>query len=212
MSCDVQSDADNDGIADALDNCIDVPNPDQSDVDSDGYGDLCDNCASIANPDQSDTDGDGIGDPCEPPEGEIINTSKCKSYASSSTKALGDITGISSSQDCIEFSYDGIEKLSLRHINAALNCCPEEIVSDIQVVDGTITIVEDEILNEVTGGCDCMCLYDIDYEINNLPPGEYSFFVKGPYAYGDDIEFSADLVNEPSGIFCVTRYNYPWGY
>lgn len=36
------NDADNDGIADSLDNCPNVANADQSDFDNDGVGDLCD--------------------------------------------------------------------------------------------------------------------------------------------------------------------------
>jgi len=35
-------DADSDGVADALDNCTLVSNPDQLDTDADGYGNLCD--------------------------------------------------------------------------------------------------------------------------------------------------------------------------
>jgi hypothetical protein len=71
------SDQDNDGIADALDNCIDVFNPDQTDTDADALGDACDtdddndgvidgvdNCPFIANPIQQDGNGDGIGDVC----------------------------------------------------------------------------------------------------------------------------------------------------
>jgi PKD repeat protein len=34
-------DADGDGVPDAADNCVNVPNPDQADVDSDGVGDAC---------------------------------------------------------------------------------------------------------------------------------------------------------------------------
>jgi len=51
-------DADKDTIADAQDNCPNVPNSDQSDVDDDGTGDVCDTC--------TDTDGDGYGNPGYP--------------------------------------------------------------------------------------------------------------------------------------------------
>jgi hypothetical protein len=81
-------DLDGDGIADQIDNCPDVANPDQEDADGDGIGDVCDactdtdgdgfgnpgfpantcptdNCPSVANPDHKDTDGDGVGDVCD---------------------------------------------------------------------------------------------------------------------------------------------------
>lgn len=60
-------DRDDDGVADAVDNCGDVANPDQADEDRDGVGDACDNCPAIENPDQTaDADGDGVGDACDP--------------------------------------------------------------------------------------------------------------------------------------------------
>jgi len=54
-------DMDDDGVADSIDNCIDVYNPSQFDDDLDGIGNLCDEC--------TDTDGDGFGNP-----GHIANT------------------------------------------------------------------------------------------------------------------------------------------
>lgn len=42
-------DQDGDGVPDASDNCLDLPNPDQRDSDGDGFGNLCD----------ADVDGDG---------------------------------------------------------------------------------------------------------------------------------------------------------
>jgi hypothetical protein len=59
-------DEDGDGIRDNVDNCPNVPNPDQTDSDGDGVGDACDNCPNVANPDQADNDHDGVGDACDP--------------------------------------------------------------------------------------------------------------------------------------------------
>lgn len=66
------ADADNDGIEDAEDNCLNIANNNQLDGDNDGVGDACDNCPETANADQNpdacgvvvieDTDGDGIED------------------------------------------------------------------------------------------------------------------------------------------------------
>jgi len=58
-------DADGDGIADAVDNCPNVSNPNQEDSDGDGIGDACDNCPNAYNPDQADLDKDDIGDVCD---------------------------------------------------------------------------------------------------------------------------------------------------
>ncbi len=71
-------DTDADGLADGLDNCPSVANPDQIDTTpADGIGDLCqdadldgvpnatDNCLDVANPAQSDPDGDLRGDACD---------------------------------------------------------------------------------------------------------------------------------------------------
>jgi thrombospondin type 3 repeat protein len=57
-------DADGDGIADSVDNCRLVYNPDQADRDGDGVGDACDNCPQVANTAQTDSNGDGVGDAC----------------------------------------------------------------------------------------------------------------------------------------------------
>lgn len=59
------ADADNDGILDPDDNCVNTPNADQADVDTDTVGDVCDNCPDLANTDQADDDADGVGDLCD---------------------------------------------------------------------------------------------------------------------------------------------------
>jgi hypothetical protein len=74
----VDTDIDDDGVADKQDNCPEKPNKNQLDTDGDGLGNACDgdddgdgvmdeddNCPLVKNADQKDKDGDGVGDACE---------------------------------------------------------------------------------------------------------------------------------------------------
>ena len=58
-------DVDGDGVADSVDVCPGVTDPDQEDADEDGVGDACDVCPEAADADQADADGDGVGDACD---------------------------------------------------------------------------------------------------------------------------------------------------
>ncbi len=62
---DCDTDDDNDGKKDDVDNCPTATNADQADEDGDGAGDKCDNCLGLVNADQADLDGDAIGDACD---------------------------------------------------------------------------------------------------------------------------------------------------
>jgi cysteine-rich repeat protein len=85
-NCD-ETDSDEDGVDNEVDNCPEVANADQADCDLDDIGDLCDedecqpdqldtdedmipdaqdNCREVSNPDQLDSDQDGMGDACDP--------------------------------------------------------------------------------------------------------------------------------------------------
>jgi hypothetical protein len=81
----IEMDRDEDGLLDAIDNCIDLENPLQENQDGDGLGDACDpcvagandnedgdslldgcdNCPHIANDDQANADRDDLGDACD---------------------------------------------------------------------------------------------------------------------------------------------------
>ena len=83
-----KSDVDADGVADEMDNCVTVENPEQEDVNNNGRGDACDdfdrdgiinvkdNCRDLPNRDQKDTDLDGVGNVCDGSENRILQNQK----------------------------------------------------------------------------------------------------------------------------------------
>ena len=133
------------------------------------------------------------------PHGNLTNQTTCKDY---------NLTGPPSNQDCIEYQYDGIQYLSLTHQNAGFNCCPE-IAINITIINRTITIKE----IELTGLCNCLCLFDLDYQIIDLPPATYTITVEEPYILPEDqkLEFTINVANSSTGSYCIERNNYPWG-
>ena len=146
--------------------------------------------------------------------GSTVSAGDCKVFEDFHA---GDGTG--SDQDCIEFEYDGESVLSIKHINAAFNCCPDSFGVEVNLEGNVITIVEQEYL---TYPCYCLCLYDMEYSVANVKPGTYTIRVIEPYLLAsnmvDDppgppplLQFSVDLRATPSGMFCVERNTYPWG-
>lgn len=137
------------------------------------------------------------------PEGELIDYAGCK-Y---------DVTNISDLEvpgglDCVQYLYSNTGILSLKHINAAFNCCPEEIITDISINNDTIRIAEDE----KNGLCDCICLFDLQYELRNIEPGDYTIIFEEPYLCQGDrpLNFDIELPCLPNSCFCASRTCYPW--
>jgi hypothetical protein len=137
--------------------------------------------------------------------GTLVNYQGCKSVGNQTAR---DQSEIPSNKDCIEYSYDG-QTLFLKHINSAFNCCPGEISADIHIDGNMITISE----NEKEAGCLCLCLFDLEYKISNLEPGEYTIFINQLYLEDNDqvLEFTLQLCSGTSGTFCLIRTHYPWG-
>ena len=137
--------------------------------------------------------------------GMVIDHSGCLSFdgsaASSSTPA---------NQSCISYEYDGSGVLAINHENAGFNCCPDKFLIDVNLEGNTITITESETLDQ--GGCDCLCLFDLEFWVVNLPPGEYHLVFDEPYVYPymEPLDFTLDLTGPASGTHCVERTNYPW--
>lgn len=139
------------------------------------------------------------------PVGELINNSECKFNLKSASFKMDESTPDSLS--CIIYSYNANEKvLNIKHINAGFNCCPDSLYSEISISNGVITIEE----FETAALCHCNCVFDLEFEITGIEAQTYQIHIIEPYA-DDDISFEVNLIEENSGIYCVTRTTYPWG-
>lgn len=90
------------------------------------------------------------------------------------------------------------------HVNAAFNCCLEDIVCEFSFEGDTIFIDETGILANGQG-CFCECLYDLEIEITGLEPSIYTVSLP---ALEETIVL--DLRAPTSGIHCEPRDRYPW--
>jgi hypothetical protein len=136
------------------------------------------------------------------PTGRLTRQSSCKQFPAGPATAFVP----ANDQECIHYRYSG-DTLYISHLNTAFNCCPGEISISVTVSDHTITIRE----SEKTAGCHCMCLFDLEMEINELPIGIYRIALAAPYV-GDqpNADFICDLARKPEGDYCVDRNGYPW--
>ena len=140
------------------------------------------------------------------PNGDVTSHTSCKGGSLASATIA-----IPNNQDCIEYSYDGQSVLLLKHVNAGFNCCPDSLTADFQIASGEIIIDEAEFLTN--HGCSCLCLFDLEFQISNLPPGLYHIRVNEKYLQSGAnlLAFTLNLKAGISGDFCVTRDFYPWG-
>jgi len=145
--------------------------------------------------------------PMCPPMGNLYSDLGCKSFAKGY-----EADSVPPDMDCIQWEYDGSSTLLLTHANAGFNCCPEEFLAEFEFINDTIYITEDEIL--VGGyGCECLCLFNVDYRIWDIQPGEYTVRIYGMYIYNmEPLTCTITLPAEPAGgECCIERDQYPWG-
>jgi len=137
--------------------------------------------------------------------GQLISNSTCKN----DLKSTSQIITISDSLSCVEYSFDkGKNKLTLNHINAGFNCCPDSLYCKVELKGDTIQIQE----FERTAQCLCNCLYDLDIEIYGVDLRKYRIKFIEPYVSDQNkLIFDIDLVNNKDGSYCVIRKQYPWG-
>lgn len=137
--------------------------------------------------------------------GQLISNSACKNGLKSGHQPIETPDSLS----CVEYSFEEeSNKLTLKHINAGFNCCPDSLYCDVRLNGDTILIQEFEKKAE----CRCNCLYDMVIEINGVDITNYQVKFIEPYiAEQDKLVFEIDLTKDQAGSFCVTRKKYPWG-
>ncbi|HRZ41639.1 MAG TPA: hypothetical protein P5228_02935 [Bacteroidales bacterium] len=133
-----------------------------------------------------------------------VNHSDCKTFSGKST-----VQNLGPDSSGVEYSYDIQNKqLNIKHINAGFNCCPDEIYCHVERLGDTIQVKE----SEKEAGCDCNCLFDIDFIVEDVEQQAYYFSLIEPYAATQaPIKFGIDLTQYTSGSFYVQRNGYPWG-
>jgi hypothetical protein len=137
--------------------------------------------------------------------GSLIKSSECKSSKSANLSA-----DVPDTLSCIDYIFDvSKSKLSIKHINAAFNCCHDSLYCHISMINDTILIEE----FESSSGCNCDCLFDLDIEINGLEAGKYQLKIMEPYSGEQEkFNFEVDLNNDNTGSDCLIRKQYPWGF
>jgi photosystem II stability/assembly factor-like uncharacterized protein len=73
-------------------------------------------------------------------------------------------------EDQIEVMAEG-NRIHLIHKNATYNCCPDDIEVSLSFEGNLIRLTEKEIL---THPCTCLCCYDVESTIVDLPSGSYT--------------------------------------
>jgi hypothetical protein len=152
--------------------------------------------------------------------GKLVNIPECKSHTSRVTNHLttsspnylftsSPLHLITSSTSCVQHTYDKSKgRLTLKHINAGFNCCPDSITCEIILSGSTLEIHE----KEASFLCNCSCLYDLDIEIDGIFEMQYTIKFIEPYASEQlPLLFGIDLKENSSGEYCVVREGYPWG-
>lgn len=91
--------------------------------------------------------------------------------------------------ESVEYTCRNDGYVFIRHTNALFNCCSEVIDVDVSRRGNDIIVTEAETDNS----CNCICPFDVSYEIGPLQPGAYNVTLN---ACGETNSF---IVTYPSG-------------
>ncbi|MEW6014450.1 MAG: dockerin type I repeat-containing protein [Candidatus Zixiibacteriota bacterium] len=139
------------------------------------------------------------------PVGELLSREGCLTSETSDSVYT---------EDCVVYNYTADSVLTIEHLNDLFNCCPDSLYAIFDFYENIIDIVELQSLGG-SGGCDCLCLYNMNYRIAALPPGLWTIRIDNRkyyslYGNGEMIEFQVDLTPGVTGSACVDRIYLPW--
>ena len=137
--------------------------------------------------------------------GQLINNSTCKN----DLKSAYQIVETPDTLSCVNYSFNKAKNiLTLKHINAGFNCCPDSLYCKVELIGDIIQIQE----FEKNAQCNCNCLYDLDIEIYGVELKTYRIKFIEPYISDQNkLIFELNLNKDSNGSYCVTRKQYPWG-
>ena len=119
-----------------------------------------------------------------------------RNFSSTGCKGYLDHTRSDTIKDVFEYSciHDGY--LYVTHRDVLFGCCPDALLGNIHVYGNHIVISE----SEIGDSCNCICPYDLSYEIGPLVEGETYILLIGHGGYEMPIaEF--EFHNSMSGVW-----------
>ena len=125
--------------------------------------------------------------------GTMVSVSDCGGFATAAY--LSDFPDSPDDSACITWEYDSTGVLWLTHENFVANCCLDSLIGAVGVSGDTIHLQ----VTEYNPSCFCICPYDIEMKLENLPPRLYLAHM--PRAT-DTVRFWVNLTDELTGYSC----------
>lgn len=108
----------------------------------------------------------------------------------------------------VMYNYDSETKvLTLKHINAGFNCCPDRILTHLIYSNNSLFIEE----VETNPKCNCSCLFDVDIKVEGVDQNTDSIWFIEPYIGSQTwLRFGVNFSLKKQDTVTVKRTQYPW--
>lgn len=146
----------------------------------------------------------------------LLNLFSCEKESNSTSekpllvlKSKTKSTNSSLNSDRLIFDYNASERiLNITHQNTAFNC-KSDVNLEFKIKNDQIIIEE----KESNAQCSDLSLFDISFQLKNLPEKKYTIKIIEPYVNisTEKLEFEIDLTELEKGAFELQRNFYPWG-